>query len=91
MFSFHPLGTWQHTQNIWGDSQCPNIGNHHNHDVDECKSKCRATNGCTAINYGGFCALRACSRPIPTPEWEYDGFEGYYLKSGKLSEGQVPL
>merc|ERR1712126_670393 len=77
-------GTWQHTQNIWHDSQCPNIGILHKLDVDECKSTCRAINGCTAINYGpgGLCALRACSRPIPTPEWIHDRYEGYYLKSG---------
>ena len=89
-FSFHPLGQatyfWQRTQKIWTDSQCRNIAGHPNLDVDKCKSKCYATNGCTAVNYSpanGACVFRACSQPIPKPERVHDEYEGYYLKLGK--------
>ena len=77
---------------VWGNLQCKGLGTYYpNLTLPECKDKCRSTEDCTAINYGYVdpsvthsCVLRACSLPVPTPTWNYQGYQGYYLVSRKI-------
>ena len=68
---------------IWsdGDGDCRNLRNMSG-SLDECKSACDNTPGCTVINFvddisiGTRCSLRACSTG-KEPSWNVSPFVGY--------------
>ena len=33
---------------------------------------------------GGGCVLRACTLPVPSPNWDFPNHEGYYLSTGSV-------
>ncbi|CAL4217087.1 unnamed protein product [Meganyctiphanes norvegica] len=69
--------------NIWNDGQCKNIGSFQDKSLDECKSTCEGTPGCTAINFKdspeAICVLRGCPVPVPPPQLNVTNFQGYSL------------
>jgi len=67
------------TSKIWSDSDCNNLKNVLNSDLNNCKKECDSIAGCTAINYSEQaqgCALRACATGTE-PSWDYPPYQGY--------------
>jgi len=65
--------------NIFGDNDCPNLGNLSNQTLDSCKQQCRNTAGCTAFNFkssNSTCTLRGCSTG-KEPSKDAYGVAGY--------------
>merc|ERR1712218_373518 len=80
------------TTKIWDDNQCTNIENKDSsHTLEDCKQACQASESCTAINFDklGGCALRACTLPVPVPNWDHQDYEGYYHLSDCTEESYV--
>ena len=74
-------------ERIWGDGQCPNVGNLGDKNLQECQRFCDEHPSCSAINWSSspVCVLRGCTMPVPAPEGGADNYTGYYkFKRGNL-------
>ena len=75
---------------IWNQPPCPFLKKATNMGLDECKTFCENTSGCTAINFNSGqrkCVLRECAIPVPPPAWNYGrGYKGYYTTQGTIKE-----
>jgi len=74
---------WSEKQeNHWPPGECPTLGGGlENTPLEVCKVKCDETETCNAINYVPAeekCVLKACTLPVPAPQTQADGYEGYY-------------
>ena len=76
------------TNNIWNNDECTHHGYGISNDLEQCKTSCLEKPGCNAINYspGSSCVLRKCEQPVPSPLWNYAGYNGYFLKEGIIDE-----
>ena len=82
------LENWRKTTKIW--SKCPVLLNAKKKgvvsgDLDECKTLCKARNGCTAFNFNpkeSKCLLRQCDLPVPDPDSSSTDYVGYHLSPG---------
>ena len=84
------------TSKVWFDTQCPKIKSimyESSYNIEKCKSACLDTPGCTALNYkhGSVCNLKQCSATVPVPTFSWNGYEGYYLKTGKRHSNKIMI
>ena len=73
------------TDNIWISDQCKFIHQIELPSVDQCKTACSETEGCTAINYMAIdndCILRKCYQPVPLPITAVRNWKGFYIIPG---------
>ena len=66
------------TSKIWSDSDC-NVLKNINANLNNCKTECDTTPGCTSFNYSDkeqACVLRACAVGTE-PTWDYPPYQGY--------------
>jgi len=66
------------TSKIWNDSDC-NVLKNINANLNNCKTECDTTPGCTSFNYSDkeqTCVLRACAVGTE-PTWDYPPYQGY--------------
>ena len=80
------------TSKIWKDSDC-NVLKNIKANLNNCKTECDNTPGCTAFNYSDkeqACILRACADGTE-PTWDHQSYQGYskYKTSDQNSKQAV--
>jgi hypothetical protein len=71
---------WSSFSEVWDDGQCPNLGNQHSNNLQQCYTICEGTRKCNAVahnNANGDCVLRGCGFPIPQPKRHLVGYRGH--------------
>ena len=79
------------SENVFDDSQCPNMGGVKVDNLKGCKEACLAKKGrpCTGINYAAEttnCYLRACPLPVHEPHALHYGYKSYWLRENEGEE-----